>query len=398
MDRSWMNASRITEDYENGVEEFLQFAQTNAQPMWGKYFCPCVKCANGKCQIVNDITTHLICDGIVRTYTKWIWHGESPDRPEMSQPELINAEIGNPIEEMIHDLGQEGFQQARFGWSDKSFTELLMLLKNILPVDNMLPKNHYEAKKILCPVGMEYQKIHACRNDCILYRDDFAKMHCCLVCEVSWYRLNDGDSSVHPIATNRRPAKVCWYLPIIPRFQRLFANAEEAKDLTWHADTRKSDGCVRHPADSLQWKKLIISFANLSGYSVKGHHACPICETNTSFRKLKHGKKVVHTRHRRFLKHYHPYRRLKKAFDGSQEHETAPNPLTSNEVYHRDSLEEQVTQGSFVPRGRDDILNTAIGRPDHGGRVRAAGSGVTITLYYGRASRTCSNSSISISQ
>ncbi|KAH1221417.1 hypothetical protein GmHk_12G034848 [Glycine max] len=54
-----------------------------------------------------------------------------------------------------------------------------------------------------------------------------------------------------------------------------------------------------------------------------------------------------------------------------------------------DSLEEQVTQ---------DILNTAIGRPDHGGPVWAAGSGVTITQYYGRASRTCSSSSTSISQ
>jgi len=81
-----------------------------------------------------------------------------------------------------------------------------MLLKNILPADNELPKNHYEAKKILCPVGIEYQKIHACRNDCILYKDDFAEMHFCPMCGVSRYRLNDGDSSVHPIATNRHPA------------------------------------------------------------------------------------------------------------------------------------------------------------------------------------------------
>ena len=67
-----------TEDYENGVEEFLQFAQTNAQAMWGKYFCPCVKCANGRRQIVNDIRTHLIFYGIVRTNTKWIWKGNCP--------------------------------------------------------------------------------------------------------------------------------------------------------------------------------------------------------------------------------------------------------------------------------------------------------------------------------
>ena len=47
----------------------------------------------------------------------------------------------------------------------------------MLPEDSTLSKNHYEAKKILCIVGMEYQKIHACPNDCILYRNEFAEMH-----------------------------------------------------------------------------------------------------------------------------------------------------------------------------------------------------------------------------
>ena len=51
--------------------------------------------------------------------------------------------------------------KARFGWSDKSLTELLVLLKNMLHNDNKLPNSHYEAKKILCPVGLEYKKIHA---------------------------------------------------------------------------------------------------------------------------------------------------------------------------------------------------------------------------------------------
>ena len=64
----------------------------------------------------------------------------------------------------------------------------------------------------------------------------------------------------------------------------------------------------------------------------------------------------------------------------------------------KDSLEEQTTQCTFVPHGRADILNTAIGRPDHGGRVRATGSGVTISQYYGRTSRASNSSSTSISQ
>jgi len=75
------------------------------------------------------------------------------------------------------------------------------------------------------------------------------------------------------------------------------------------------------------------AYGNLSSYSVKGHRTCPICEEDTSYIELKHGRKIVFTRHRRFLKPHHPYRRLKKAFNGSQEHETVPILLTGDEVF-----------------------------------------------------------------
>ena len=85
------------------------------------------------------------------------------------------------------------------------------------------------------------------------------------------------------------------------------------------------------------------AYGNLSGYSVKGHHACPICEKNTSFVQLKHGKKIVYTRHQRFLNQFHPYRRLKKAFNGSQENESAPKPLNGKEVHDR--VNDIITMG-----------------------------------------------------
>ncbi|KAH1210116.1 hypothetical protein GmHk_15G044489 [Glycine max] len=50
-----------------------------------------------------------------------------------------------------------------------------------------------------------------------------------------------------------------------------------------------------------------------------------------------------------------------------------------------DSFEEQATQGSFIPHGCQDVLVAAIGRPEHPGRVRAAGAGVTIKQYFGSA-------------
>jgi hypothetical protein len=54
-------------------------------------------------------------------------------------------------------------------WSDCSFKDLLMLLKNMLPQGNAVPETVYEAKHIICPLGLEVEKIYACKNDCILY-------------------------------------------------------------------------------------------------------------------------------------------------------------------------------------------------------------------------------------
>uniref|UniRef100_I1Q696 DUF4218 domain-containing protein n=1 Tax=Oryza glaberrima TaxID=4538 RepID=I1Q696_ORYGL len=45
--------------------------------------------------------------------------------------------------------------KASNGWSDKSFTELLELLKDMLLEGNNLPQTTYEAKQVLCPLGLE---------------------------------------------------------------------------------------------------------------------------------------------------------------------------------------------------------------------------------------------------
>ena len=44
-----------------------------------------------------------------------------------------------------------------------------LLKDQILPTGNEMPPTQTYAKKILTTIGMEYNKIHACRNDCILF-------------------------------------------------------------------------------------------------------------------------------------------------------------------------------------------------------------------------------------
>ncbi|XP_019189401.1 PREDICTED: uncharacterized protein LOC109183793 [Ipomoea nil] len=141
--------------------------------------------------------------------------------------------------------------KAKNGWSDKSFTGLLELLKDMLPGDNELPNSTYEAKKMLYPLSMDIEKIHACPNDCILYRRDYKDLNVCPKCAASRYKNKDA-------CGNKKgpPAKVIWYLPVIPRFKRMFANPREATNLQWHAIGRKEDGKLRHPADSPQWRNI----------------------------------------------------------------------------------------------------------------------------------------------
>ena len=54
------------------------------------------------------------------------------------------------------------------GWSNKSFIELLGLIKEMIPDLNELPKMLYLDKNVIRSLGINYEKIHACPNDCIL--------------------------------------------------------------------------------------------------------------------------------------------------------------------------------------------------------------------------------------
>nr|GFA39715.1 hypothetical protein [Tanacetum cinerariifolium] len=58
------------------------------------------------------------------------------------------------------------------------------------------------------------------------------------------------------VTKNGPPVKMLWYLSIIPRLKKLYANPKDAKLLHWHAEERKTDGKIRHVADSPQWKNI----------------------------------------------------------------------------------------------------------------------------------------------
>ena len=104
------------------------------------------------------------------------------------------------------------------GWSDASFTSLLELLYDMLPIDNVIPRSIYEVRKLFMEFDLGYQKIHACVNDCCLFRNEKEKLESCPECNTSRWKVDRQTNAIK----QGIPAKVLRYFPIIPRLKRMF--------------------------------------------------------------------------------------------------------------------------------------------------------------------------------
>ena len=185
----------------------------------------------------DDRLEDMIRDGEAESFEEA--HGYGSMSSDVETPLYLGSTNFRRLSTMLRLMNMKTIN----GWTDKSFTELLQLLKDMLPEGNTLPNLNYEAKNILCPMGMEYKKIHACPNDCILYRKDFELLKSCPRCGLSRYKLKQkDDDTIEEIEKHGSPMKIMWYLPIIRRMKRLFANPNNAKNLRWHANERKCDG------------------------------------------------------------------------------------------------------------------------------------------------------------
>jgi hypothetical protein len=137
-----------------------------------------------------------------------------------------------------------------------------MLLK-----DNKLPTTTYEAKQLVCPLGLEIKKIHACPNDCFLYfGEKNEKLDYCPICHASRYKIRAKDPGDVEGERPRKkiPAKVMWYALIIPHLKCLFRNKDHAKLLRWHKEDCKVDNMLRHPADGSQWRAIDREFKDFA--------------------------------------------------------------------------------------------------------------------------------------
>jgi len=133
--------------------------------------------------------------------------------------------------------------------SNKAFNMVIDLIKRALPDGETLPRSYYEATQLRRDLGFSYERIHACKNDCVLFWKNHADKEECPICKTSRWATVKGKGK-------KISHKVLRYFPIKPRLQRLFMSKDIAKDMRWHKDGRQDDGNLRHPTDSILWKEF----------------------------------------------------------------------------------------------------------------------------------------------
>ncbi|KAK5793799.1 hypothetical protein PVK06_034957 [Gossypium arboreum] len=306
--------------------------------------CPCKKCGNINWHTREVVYEHLIVDGFIRGYKKWIFHGECtssgtsstinltyPDTDYHDQyvrqddmegmlrdvfnmhshgeqlflPDFIASDDCNiggnvfgemgtsaPYEEpneeaakfynLLNEMNEELYEGSKYsklsfcirlfhlkclgGWTGNSFTMLLEFLREMFPFAK-IPQSCQDMKRLIKDLGLGYDKIHSCPNDCMLYWGDQKNQQCCNVCGKShWMNGNTEDVNVDEGGAQLRKklVKVLRYFPLIPILQRLFMSSKTTESMRWHNDQRTDDGLLRHPADSLAWKSFDMKFSSFA--------------------------------------------------------------------------------------------------------------------------------------
>nr|GFA35863.1 hypothetical protein [Tanacetum cinerariifolium] len=107
-----------------------------------------------------------------------------------------------------------------------------------------LPPLYYAIKKTFKMTRLGYESIHACVNDCFLFRgEDHKDKQFCPVCNTS--RWKDSNTPRKKVSK-----KVLRYFSIIPRLQCLYKSSHTAKEMTWHATGKCTEpDKMQHPVD-----------------------------------------------------------------------------------------------------------------------------------------------------
>ena len=273
--------------FQKSVEEFMGMAVKLVDEC-DMTKCPCCDCANQYYCHISEVKGYLYMKGFTSTYTQWIFHDEE-DHFKVNTSTKMNTytremmEEVDGVEELSNNLCIGTFLDADIGesstsqglttddneqtsffdrlWknglrdlypgcktitqiafvlkvlhikafcdmSNKAFDMMIDLIKTTLPDRETLSRLYREAIQFRWHLGFDYDKIHTCKNGCVLFWKGHLDKVICPKCNTSRRIDNKGKkSNIHQ--------KVIWYSPIKSRLQWLFMTKEIANEIRWHKE------------------------------------------------------------------------------------------------------------------------------------------------------------------
>ncbi|GJV35426.1 zinc finger, CCHC-type containing protein [Tanacetum coccineum] len=246
IDKSWTTISNRNSDaFLDGLFAFIKHCEPLLHPITRKIRCPCSRCCNRDDNFVTlkTLEVHISSHGFDQHYTTWKYHGEPilplpppvPHSPEHIDMDAFFEDISannvptpptqttgpqpaqttgpnNEFEELLSRSTQKLYPgcdmttleftteishiKALHKITDAGFNKILALLQKACSPSKgyNFPSSYYEIKKTNKKIGLGYESIHACINDCFLFwrSEDNPKMpNCPSPCKESSYKKED---------------------------------------------------------------------------------------------------------------------------------------------------------------------------------------------------------------
>lgn len=87
--------------------------------------------------------------------------------------------------------------------TDSLFDELSDFFSDVLLDNNIVPKDFYSTKKVMKRLGLPFERIHSCRNHCIIFWESDEHLTQCKFCRANRYK----DPSRHD--SNKKKERSC---------------------------------------------------------------------------------------------------------------------------------------------------------------------------------------------
>nr|GEV57993.1 hypothetical protein [Tanacetum cinerariifolium] len=331
-----MRTSRTKKQYIDGVEAFIKYVVHNLQkirnidPRGNKQQlmmpCPCTTCLNHIEHKVEEVMFYLFKYEIDLSYTKWDKHREKVKQATTAQIPI------NTTTEFVDDTDFNidfGSEISTYG---PATVEIVNAIKESFDEDDFAKFQELllDAEKPLYKGCLDFTKLSAIVK-LLNLKGKYGPSDKFFTELLGFFKKDE---------------------PLVDDLHTLFKIGVD----TYDASTKENFNlCVVVLWTINDYPVL----GTLCGYPYSGFKGCVVCGKDTYYVRLSASSKQSYAGYRRYLPYNHPFRRQKKVFNGQQEFQLAPNPLTGEQIYNeverelaisKYSVSETVRWISYGPR------------------------------------------------